>query len=100
MWDQAYVIAGWVVFTPALLLGAWALFEDWVHQRFNKRKRCPRCWYDMSRSPTLTCSECGDPLRPEEVTPRLGPALQSAARELEAAGGDSSDIPPLLRHGL
>jgi len=32
-----------------------SLFGD----RSRGRRRCPRCWYDMSHSPTLTCGECG-----------------------------------------
>ncbi|MCB1675323.1 MAG: helix-turn-helix transcriptional regulator [Halioglobus sp.] len=47
--------------------------------------------------PVLTCSECGKPLRPEEVRPQLGPALRDRAAELERAGGSIQDIPPLLR---
>jgi len=39
----------------ALILACWALFAD----RSRGRKRCPRCWYDMSGTPTLKCSECG-----------------------------------------
>lgn len=39
----------------ALLVATWALFADSARGR----KRCPKCWYDMSASPTLTCSECG-----------------------------------------
>jgi len=46
-------------------------------------------------SPTLTCSECGDPLRPEEVSPQLGPALYNSDHPLEAAS--LSDIPALLK---
>lgn len=34
----------------------WALFAD----RARGRRRCPRCWYDLSALPgTLTCPECG-----------------------------------------
>jgi hypothetical protein len=35
---------------------AWrALFGD----RGGKRRRCPKCWYDMAYSPGMTCPECG-----------------------------------------
>ena len=50
--------------------------------------------------PTLTCSECGDPLRPEEVKPQLGPALQDMAAQLENEGESLGGIPPLLRHSM
>lgn len=33
----------------------WAIFAD----RPRGRRRCPKCWYDMSHSPGMTCAECG-----------------------------------------
>ncbi len=36
-----------------------AFAADVVRCRFRRRRRCPKCWYDMSHSPGLTCSECG-----------------------------------------
>ena len=48
----------------------------------------------------LACSECGDPLRPEEVKPQLGPALQETAARLQQAGESLEDIPPLLRQSM
>lgn len=46
---------------------------------------------------TLTCNECGEPLRPQEVTPRLGPALQEIAARMEREGEPMEGIPPLLK---
>ncbi|MHC4947474.1 MAG: hypothetical protein ACYTG1_04340, partial [Planctomycetota bacterium] len=50
---------GWVVLAlvyPTLVwLAWWGLFAD----RAGGRRRCPRCWYDLSYSPGLTCGECG-----------------------------------------
>ncbi len=37
----------------------WVLFGDWCRQRLLRRRRCPKCWYDMSATPGLRCSECG-----------------------------------------
>jgi hypothetical protein len=45
--------------------------------------------------PTLTCSECGEPLRPEEVRAQLGPALRDPDHPNEAAS--LKDIPALLK---
>lgn len=38
-----------------VLLVIWGLRGD----RAKGRRRCPRCWYDMSGGPSLTCPECG-----------------------------------------
>ncbi len=50
--------------------------------------------------PVLTCSECGEPLRPEEVTPQLGPGLHALVERLQLEDEDLSDIPPLLRRSM
>ena len=49
-WILGSVIAGLGV----LWLGS-ALFRD----RSRGRRRCPKCWYDMTGVPALTCPECG-----------------------------------------
>jgi hypothetical protein len=33
----------------------WALFGD----KARGRRRCPRCWHDLSGTPGRTCGECG-----------------------------------------
>jgi hypothetical protein len=43
----------------------------------------------------VNCSECGDPLRPQEVTTVLGPALAQWATELDSAQADGI-IPTLF----
>ena len=48
----------------------------------------------------MSCSECHEPLKPEEVTPRLGPALRELASELERQGEVIDDIPPLLKRSM
>ena len=50
--------------------------------------------------PVLACSECGEALRPQEVTPQLGPALQELAAEITDAGEALPEIPPLLRRSM
>ncbi len=45
-----------------LAVALWALFWD----RSRGRKRCPKCWYDMSAAPGLCCSECGHTVRNEK----------------------------------
>ena len=50
--------------------------------------------------PTLTCSECGEHLRPEEVKPQLGPAMQELAAQLQEQGEPSPDIPSMFRRSM
>lgn len=50
--------------------------------------------------PVMACSECHEALRPEEVTPRLGPALRELAERLEREGEDFDEIPPLLKRSM
>lgn len=49
----------WVLGVAGVLLLAWALFGD----RSRGRRRCPKCWYDLSEarpeSGGVTCPECG-----------------------------------------
>lgn len=45
--------------------------------------------------PTLTCSECGERLRPEHATPIVGPALAKHCRGVRV-GETSLPTPPLL----
>ncbi len=66
MTDQIYVLLAWIVVGVAVLIAVSALFVDQVRQIFRKRRRCPRCWYDMSHTPGLTCSECGYKAKREE----------------------------------
>ena len=40
----------------------WALFSD----RPNGRRRCPRCWYELTYSPGMRCTECGFEARSEK----------------------------------
>jgi DNA-binding HxlR family transcriptional regulator len=62
---------------------------EYIHQKCGKKT-----------TPVLTCGACGDALRPEEVTPTLGPALMALAAQLEREGALPEDIPPLLRRSM
>lgn len=56
--------SGWAILLALAVLGGaittYALFADRARHR-----RCPRCGYDLSHSPTSVCSECGRTLRSE-----------------------------------
>ncbi|NQX87500.1 MAG: helix-turn-helix transcriptional regulator [Halioglobus sp.] len=60
---------------------------EWVHQTCGHKT-----------TPTLTCSECGEALRPEEVKPQLGPALKQPGLSQETAS--LRDIPALLQRSV
>lgn len=56
----------WLIGAALLAIGgialvAWALFAD----RSRGRKRCAKCWYDMSATAGLKCPECGREARGE-----------------------------------
>jgi hypothetical protein len=53
--DWLYTTLGYTLAAAGALLLLWSLFHD----RPKGRRRCPRCWYDMSGVPSLTCPECG-----------------------------------------
>lgn len=66
MGDLLVIFLAWV--WPALLAASlavgviwWAIFAD----KARGRRRCPRCWHDLSRTPGLTCGECGRAARDE-----------------------------------
>jgi DNA-binding HxlR family transcriptional regulator len=61
---------------------------EYVHEKCGHKAR-----------PVLTCSECGDPLRPEEVKPQLGPALLELLAPGDVPGEDKS-IPALIRQAM
>src|SRR5262245_19576106 len=53
-------ITGSIAIVAGLVIGPWSLFWE----RSRGRRRCPRCWYDLSgAAPDSTsryaCSECG-----------------------------------------
>ena len=48
-------IAGTAIAALALGVIAWCIAGD----RSRGRRRCPKCWHDLSATPGLTCSECG-----------------------------------------
>lgn len=52
----------------------WAIFGD----KPRGRRRCPRCWHDLSGTPGLTCGECGHAARAE-------PELRAARRRWSIA---------------
>ena len=70
-------MAGSLTFLVCLSILWWGLFGD----RARGRRRCPRCWYDMSHN-GMTCPECGGTASREKhlfrTRRRLAPALLAA----------------------
>ena len=63
MWPQwIFVVTGWSFTILGLAMAAWAIVWD----RPRGRRRCPKCWYNMTASPTVRCSECGHVARREK----------------------------------
>ncbi len=60
-----FAVGAWALGVAGGLLLLWAIWGDWargVVGRFRtgaRRRRCPKCWYDMGGVQTLTCPECG-----------------------------------------
>ncbi len=54
-WWELCWWAGGVLAALALVVVVVALFRD----RSRGRRRCPKCWYDMSAVNGMTCPECG-----------------------------------------
>ncbi len=53
--DWFFWSGGAIIGLLGLMLAAWALIGD----RSRGRRRCPKCWYDMSATIGLRCPECG-----------------------------------------
>jgi hypothetical protein len=75
-WLPWLTLVGWFAALGGLVFAAWwALFAD----RARGRLRCPRCWYDMTYTPGMTCGECGKTVRSEKALKRTRPRWTVAA---------------------
>ena len=75
----------------------------WGDECMDKGEGAPVEYFHQScgkkMHPVLTCSECGDPLRPQHVTPMVGPAL---ALHLASVNEGETSLPtfPLLKRDV
>ena len=64
-------ITFWFVFSVMAAAAVRFAYLALVGRRNDGRPRCPRCWYDMTGAPSLTCPECGhDAGHPRRLTAR------------------------------
>ena len=86
---------GLALYPVLMTLGRWG--DEWMdrgegapveffHQRCGQRTQ-----------PTVTCSECGEVLRPQHVTPIVGPALARHARDVRVGETSLPRFPVLPR---
>lgn len=62
-WVQWALLVGGILLVIGLIgVAWWALFGD----RARGRRRCPRCWYELTYIPGLRCPECGHDAPSEE----------------------------------
>ncbi|MCA9299319.1 MAG: hypothetical protein KDA28_09645 [Phycisphaerales bacterium] len=59
----------WIVSGVLALMGIVLCWSGLFRDRARGRRRCPKCWYDMSELDSLQCPECG---RTAKAASRLG----------------------------
>ncbi len=97
-YQWAFTTAAWALVAGAAMVLWIALFKD----RSRGRKRCPRCWYDMTGVPELKCPECGHEVRRESrlFTTRRRWRLACVGLLLALLGVCSSYTPRTLEDGI
>lgn len=62
------MLIDWTFWGSGIILGIfglWVMYRAIFADRSRGRRRCPKCWYDMSESPEMRCPECGREVRNE-----------------------------------
>lgn len=91
MGQTAIIFLAWawpalLVAVPLVCLTWWAIFGD----KPRGRRRCPRCWHDLSGTPGLTCGECGHAARDEHELSRIRRRWGIAAAAVAATAAVAS----------
>ena len=69
-----------------VVIGIFYIWKSVCADRNRGGRRCPRCWYDMTYSQGMTCSECGHTAQSEQDFTHTRRRLGRAAIVLAAAG--------------
>lgn len=64
--DAWWTPTGWLLLGGGVLLILWAWLRGVISAWRRTRRRCPKCWYDLSHTDGLRCSECGHTARREK----------------------------------
>lgn len=56
--DWVYWI-GWVGMAALYAVMIYIAWRALFHDRGKHKRRCPKCWHDLSHTPGMTCGECG-----------------------------------------
>lgn len=105
-WDWLFWIFGGTLAIAGLGLLYWAMLADrfgfpGLMRAGGRRRRCPKCWYDMSATVGLVCSECGRQVKRErklfKTRRRWGWGLLAMLMLALAAG--SAMTPSIKRDG-
>lgn len=91
----------WGVAGALALAGGWLLYRALLHDRSRGRRRCRKCWYDMSGAPGLRCPECGREFKHERqlLRTRRRWGVASAAALVLALAGGAALTPRVQRDG-
>ena len=66
MTDSAWNLIGYATLTAAALVAAWGILRIARMRMTRANRRCPRCWFDMSHTEGLRCTECGRDAKKEK----------------------------------
>jgi len=99
--DWFYWLIGGLLGAAGAILALWSLFAD----RARGRRRCPKCWYDMSGAegdPPHTCPECGNVIKRTRKLHKTRRRWRWAILSILIliASAISFDIPRVRRNGL
>jgi DNA-binding HxlR family transcriptional regulator len=89
---------GLALYPVLMTLSRWG--DDWMDQGQGAPMEYVHMSCGRQTHPEVTCSECGEALRPDEVAPQPGPALLAVADKLAEEGTSLPDYPSLIRASM